>query len=346
MAQHFLLSPNSRGLSITEISSYSDDEIFLYLKEMRWGNRDNLCDVECPRCHQRHFAYFIQSRKQWQCKHCSHRFSLLSNTIFHGAKLSLRQILLAVYHFSLESKGLSAIKLSHLLDVQYKTAWILLHKFREGLSHHKDLSKLKGVVHIDGTYLNFYVKQKNNKAERVDRRLKENRNPKRRCLLAFCQKSERYGGAERCIMALVPQENKANILPLVETLIEPKTEIYTDKSRAYLCLKKDYNLKQVNHSEQYCTKNGVNNNLAESLFSRLTRSLLGVYHKLDNHYIMLYANEICWREENRRLDVKQKSLYLLHYCLNTPLLADYKKYPAHRKTNAFFGLKSLIAIKG
>ncbi|WP_231087465.1 transposase [[Haemophilus] ducreyi] len=67
----------------------------------------------CPHCHFRHEAYFINTRQQWQCKHCCYRFSITAGTIFHLAKLSLRKILKALRYFALKRKGLSAIELSH-----------------------------------------------------------------------------------------------------------------------------------------------------------------------------------------------------------------------------------------
>ena len=76
--------------------------------------------VQCPRCQIEHKAYFISSRKQWQCKHCQHRFSVKSGTIFQHTKLSLKKLLLSVYYFTINSKGISALNLSRHIGVQYK----------------------------------------------------------------------------------------------------------------------------------------------------------------------------------------------------------------------------------
>lgn len=81
MAQHFRLSATARQLSVDSLVSLSDDEIFQLLKQARWDNVDGMNDVICPHCHTRHHAYFISTRKQWQCKHCQHRF-LLQQALF------------------------------------------------------------------------------------------------------------------------------------------------------------------------------------------------------------------------------------------------------------------------
>ncbi|XHN43510.1 hypothetical protein O1Q79_01567 [Lonepinella sp. MS14434] len=69
MPQHFLLSHQFRNLSLAKIATLSDSDILTLLKTARWGKSDNQNQVVCPRCHTEHQAYFIASRKQWQCKH-------------------------------------------------------------------------------------------------------------------------------------------------------------------------------------------------------------------------------------------------------------------------------------
>lgn len=79
-----------RNLSISAIYGLSDAETLILLKNARWGNSHCFYTVECPRCQITHKAYFLSSRKQWQCKHCQYRFSIKSGTIFQNAKLSLK----------------------------------------------------------------------------------------------------------------------------------------------------------------------------------------------------------------------------------------------------------------
>ena len=107
-----LLLSALRNLSAFAIYDLSDTEILILLKNARWGNSHCFHTVQCPRCQIEHKAYFISSRKQWQCKHCQHRFSVKSGTIFQHTKLSLKKLLLSVYYFTINSKGISALNLS------------------------------------------------------------------------------------------------------------------------------------------------------------------------------------------------------------------------------------------
>jgi hypothetical protein len=57
-----------------------------------------------------------------------------SGTIFASRKLSFVDLLSAICLFVNASKGLSAVQLSRDLDVQHKTAFVLMHKLREAMT--------------------------------------------------------------------------------------------------------------------------------------------------------------------------------------------------------------------
>lgn len=88
----------------------------------------------------------------------------------------------------------------------------------------------------------------------------------------------------------------------------PSTRGYygTDEHKAYSQLKKDYIHHSVEHSKEFATIDGVHNNQAESFFSRLRRSEYGVYHGCRTPYILDYAQEAAWREDNRRVSLKDQ----------------------------------------
>ena len=59
--------------------------------------------------------------------------------------------------------------MSRELDVQYKTAFVLVHKIRESIFKNQDQELLDGAVEIDGGYFGGTVKQENRLVDRVDR---------------------------------------------------------------------------------------------------------------------------------------------------------------------------------
>ncbi len=63
---------------------------------------------------------------------------------------------------------MSALQMSRDLDVQYKTAFVLMHKLRESLVE-VHTEKLSGTVEMDAAYVNKYVRPANDITQRVDR---------------------------------------------------------------------------------------------------------------------------------------------------------------------------------
>jgi len=171
MAQHFLLSAKARTLSVRKVMELSNNEAFAVFKELRWGAGD---EVACPVCGTIGKHYFQRTRSQWRCKDCSHTFSVTSGTIFAFHKLPLRVYLAAIAIFTNAVKGISALQLGRDLGVQYKTAFVMAHKIRESLMEQRDASQLSGEIHMDGAYVNGYIRPKNKKEDRIDRRLIEN----------------------------------------------------------------------------------------------------------------------------------------------------------------------------
>ena len=340
-----LLLSALRNLSAFAIYDLSDTEILILLKNARWGNSHCFHTVQCPRCQIEHKAYFISSRKQWQCKHCQHRFSVKSGTIFQHTKLSLRKLLLSVYYFTINSKGISALNLSRHIGVQYKTSWALLHKFREAIEKTQDYTPLTGIIHIDGCYVNNYLRPKNFKHKRIDRRKRCHQRKDKSCVMVFRQQAanqEIIKGADRTLVALVKEENADDMLALTHRLVAPKSTICADENPAYDGLAFHYDLCRVNHSQEYCSIDGTTNNLAESFFARFRRMIMGVYHKMGNNYMMHYANETAWREDFRYQSDKDKFDNVLKRCLKARPSRDLTGYwQGNKKPAAKFGLESL-----
>jgi hypothetical protein len=73
----------------------------------------------------------------------------------------------------------------------YKAAWVLAHKLREALAAETADETVEGEVEIDGAYFRGHVRQKNQKADRKDRRFKENQSDRRRVVTALRERNGR-----------------------------------------------------------------------------------------------------------------------------------------------------------
>ena len=108
MPQHFLLSAKARPLSVRKVMELTDNQVFQFFKEIRWGEGE---EVACPVCGTVERHYFQRTHKQWRCKACNHTFSVTSGTIFAFHKLPLKVYLAAIALYANAVKGMSALQL-------------------------------------------------------------------------------------------------------------------------------------------------------------------------------------------------------------------------------------------
>lgn len=289
-------------------------------REARWGDDE----PSCPKCgNQDH--YWIKTRKQWRCKACNHSFSVTSGTIFANHKMPLRNYLAAIAIYSNAVKGISALQLSRDLDCQYKTAFVLAHKLRESLVDDNQ-TQLEGEVEMDGAYVNKHVRPKNNIANRVDRRLRENQNPNKRAVIVMRQRGEKGEGAVKTITFLAKSESQRTTIKLAKANIKAGSTIYADEHKAYDILHANLVTHRVIHAEHYCGPNGENTNQAESFFSRFRRMQYGQVHKMDNLYMDRYANEASYRENNRRQSNGAIFSDIVNRCASRTVSRDFAGY--------------------
>jgi len=319
MAQHFLLSAKARTLSVLQVMQMTDTDAFGIFKDLRWGDTG---EVSCPCCGTIGKHAFRRDRKQWRCLDCGHTFSVTSGTIFANHKLPLRTYLAAIALFSNAVKGVSALQLGRDLGVQYKTAFVLAHKIRESLLEQRDMSQLSGVVHMDGAYVNGYIRPENKKEDRIDRRLAEHQKPNKRCVFVMRQQAadtdKGMSGATRTLtFILKTSENQIDVGNLVNTFVKKGSIICADESNAYDVLHAKFDTRRVNHSIEYRSDKGITNNLAESFFSRFRRMQYGQMHKFGTLHLAGYANEAAFREDNRRQSTGQIFVKVTKSCAKT-----------------------------
>ncbi len=297
MAQHFLLSSAARSLSLATVARMSDEEAWDAFRLIRWS--DTKGEPTCPRCGCLD-SYSYKTRKVFRCKGCSHQFTVTSGTIFASRKMPIRDYLLAIAIFVNGAKGHSALQLSRDLDCQYKSAYVLAHKLREAVAAEVDGQKASGEVEIDGGYFGGYVKPANFKENRRDRRLVANQSGKRRVVIVM---RERNG---KTLPFVAPSEDAA--VPTIKDRVANGSTIYADEAPHWDELHGRFVTKRVNHSIEYSNGEACTNQ-AESFFSRLRRAEIGTHHHIAGPYLSSYANEMAWREDNRRVD--NGTLYLM-----------------------------------
>jgi len=256
-------------------------------RKIRWSETDG--EAVCPHCGCC-ACYEFKSRAIFKCKACLKQFSLTSGTLFASRKPPVGDYLLAIVIFVNGAKGQSALQLSRDLGVQYKTAFVLVHKMREAMDRENVLGpQLQGEVEIDGAYFAGHVKPENKKEEK-DRRLSENQTGKRKCVVVM---RERKGRALPFVV-----DHEADATDFVGNVVAKGSTVYADEASGWDVLHGQYETKRINHSFAFADEDACTNQ-AESYFSRLRRAEIGQHHRVGVH-LACYAGEMAWRENIRR----------------------------------------------
>jgi transposase-like protein len=314
MAQHFLLSAAARSLSLKTIFSEGEEAAYRRFRRLRWPETDGA--PVCPACGCLE-VYGLSTRRRFKCAACHRQFSVTSGTIFASRKLSFVDLLGAICIFVNASKGLSAVQLSRDLDVQHKTAFVLMHKLREALATETRSARLEGEIELDGAAFGGHVRPANACEDRVDRRLLRNRSGKRRIVVALRQR----GG--RTLTRTFLRE--AEGVGFARERVAPGSALATDEVAHWDLLEPTFDVRRINHSEAY-SRDGVHTNLAESFFSRLRRMIGGQHHKVDGRHLDAYAAHAAWLEDHRDESNGQLADRLIGRALAAPVSRSWKGY--------------------
>ena len=314
MAQHFLLSAAARTLSLKTIFSEGEGAAYRRFCWLRWPDTDGA--PVCPACDCLDI-YDLTTRRRFKCAACHHQFSVTSGTIFASRKLSFVDLLGAICLFVNASKGLSAVQLSRDLDVQYKTAFVLMHKLREVMAAETRDTRLSGHVEVDGAAFGGHVRPANAREDRVDRRLLQNRSGKRRVVVVLSQR-----GGSTLTRAFL---REAEGVDFARERIAPGSTISADEIAHWDLLEPAFDVHRINHSDAY-SRDGVHTNLAESFFARLRRMVGGQHHKVGGRLLGAYAAHAAWLEDHRGQDNGALADHLIGRALAAPVSRTWKGY--------------------
>jgi transposase-like protein len=288
LPQHFLISPAARSLSIAQVLRLSDTEAFDTFKRIRFAANDG--KPFCPHCGVAKVYTLAETPIRWKCSDCRKKFSVTSGTLFHSRKLPIRDYLAVIFLFCNGVKGVAALRMSRDMNINPKSAFVLLHKLREGMGsvvHSGD--ELTSEVEVDGAYFGSRPRPANRVADR--------RQQRRAARQVVVIARERNLG--RSIPWVVSRESEA--VPMIRRAVATGTEVHADEASGWDILNASYPMKRVNHSVEFKSEEGGCTNEAESYFSRLRRSEFGIHHRISGGLLQAYANEMAWREDNRRV---------------------------------------------
>ena len=290
----------------------SEEEAFDLFALLRWP--DTKGQAVCPHCgHDK--CYLIKTRRRFKCAACRQQFSVTSGTIFHSAKLQLRDYLAVIALFTNAVKGISALQIARDVGISYKASFVLLHKLREAIDGTRADLTLFGEVEVDGAYYGGHQRPSN--GGREGRRPANRR--RKKCVLTLVQR----GGAT--VTKVIPSENTDDVLSVVTKHVAQDSVIFADEHGAYDILHARYETFRINHRWSYsdgiaCT------NQAESFHARMRRAEMGQYHRISHRYLGRYASEIAYRSDRKRHDNGTIFAEVTEMALATPVSRQWIGY--------------------
>lgn len=355
------LAAKAVDLTLEAVMSWTKRECVTYLAVARWGSADVM---PCPHCGTTTKHYFRPLELRWKCKGCDSTFSVTSGTVYADRKMPLQRFIATLLGWANGSAGKPALQLRRDTKSSYNATFSLLHKAREGLARMNNVGVLCGVQEGDGMdALGKDYKGKRNQPQvrsqpkpQIPAHLlkpadgepvgppapfkaqKRARMPEgRRLCLTFRQRGVVKGkGAVRTRVVTALQESAMTVSKFARQFLSTSSHLVTDEDPSYAKLGKSFaSHHTIKHSEAF-SKDGINQNQAESFNARLRRSLEGTYLNVSRKYLHEYACEAAWREDTRRLSTGERLQMLLNHALNAGLSHWWRGFThgKHRKYEA------------
>lgn len=86
-----------------------------------------------------------------------------------------------------------------------------------------------------------------------------------------------------------------------------------------------FEMRRINHKEAY-SADGACTNMAEEFFSRMRRAEIGHHHHIAGTYLLRYAQEASWREDNRRVSNGEQTRAVAHLAMKSKPSVDFSGY--------------------
>jgi len=254
----------------------------------------------CASCGSKDYT-FVKTRTLYECSCCGHQHSSTSGTIMHKTKTPLVKWFKAIYLIATDKRGISALYITKLLDLGYKTAWLMLHKIRKAMEDREKKYLLEHTIELDETFLGSPSKGDKNKGRGT-------------------KKSQIFIGAstkdEKILFAKLSVTNDASsdsIKKFVEESIAPEQTIKTDGWKSYACLSKMKYTHIVKSISGSSLKAHDVLKWVHVIAGNVKAVVDGTFHGVSKKHLQKYLYEYTYRLNRRYL--KNITLNLLSHCV-------------------------------
>lgn len=274
---------------LTSPAFTNEDKARELLEASRWPD-----GPVCPLCGQIETVKPVNGPSMgpgwYYCSECKDKFTVRVGTLYERSHIPLHKWLLATHLIVASKKGMSALQLSRMLGITYKSAWFMSHRIREGMTP-KQRGPLGGpnkVVESDETV--FGGKAKN--------RAFAKKPPKKHAVLTLV---ERGGESHSFHVANVKAKTLREAMVRV---VDRRSHLMTDELVSYEPIGAEFaGHSTVTHTDgEYVSSGGFAHiNTAEARFSLMKRAVFGTHHSISEAHLARYLAEWDFKWNTRKV---------------------------------------------
>ena len=264
-----------------------------HLRALRWPD-----GFVCAHCGHDH-GYQTGIEWRYECHQCHRQTTVTSGTLFHSTKLPLTKWFWAIYWMGTDKGGISALRLSKLIGVTWRTAYRMLRKLRTAMGHQDSLYRLSNIIELDDALVGGKKPGKRGRGAEG----------KVSVLVACENRDERPGFLA---MKVVDSVSKATVLEFARERIQVSQTICTDALAANNGVQA-----HATHVSMVTPPKMASEWLpwVHIAIANLKRFLLGTFHGISKNYMQEYLNEFCYRF-NRRFWESEIPNRIMRLCVN------------------------------
>lgn len=263
-----------------------------YLAHKRWKN-----GFHCSKCNHESY-YYIETRQLYECQQCHYQTSVTAGTLMHKTKLPLMTWFWAIYLVSHDKRGKSALSLSQILNLNYRTALRLLRKIRAAMKDRDDSYMLSGVVEMDDAYFGAPRKGKDGRGTE-----------KAKAVIALSKDGQNHPAFLR--IEMIEKVSIDEIKRVTKSCVKAGSKMISDGHSSYKPLAHEG---YIHEAKSYYKED--KEDFLKSLhkvIGNVKAYILGTYHGLGATYLQSYFDEFCFRF-NRRFNPNEIFDRLLNAC--------------------------------